>query len=28
VGKDAFHGTINAVVSAYDKRSAGDEDRK
>jgi sulfate permease, SulP family len=27
-GKDAFYETINAVVSAYDKRSAGNEDRK
>ena len=27
-GEDAFYGTINAVVSAYDKRSAGDEGRK
>ena len=26
-GKDAFYGTINAVVSAYDKRSAGPEGR-
>jgi len=27
-GKDAFYGTINAVLSAYDKRPAGDENRK
>src|SRR5208337_2820717 len=27
-GEDAFYGTINAVVSAYEKRSAGDEGRK
>jgi MFS superfamily sulfate permease-like transporter len=27
-GKDAFYGTINSVISAYEKRSAGDEDRK
>ncbi len=27
LGKDAFYGSINAVVSAYDKRSVGDEDR-
>ena len=27
-GKDAFYETINAVVSAYDKRLVGDEDRK
>ncbi len=26
-GKDAFYDTINAVVSAYDKRSAGNEGR-
>jgi MFS superfamily sulfate permease-like transporter len=27
-GKDAFYGTINAVISAYDKRSDDNEDRK
>ncbi len=27
-GKDAFYETINAVVSAYDKRSSSNEDRK
>src|SRR5208337_1772213 len=27
-GKDAFYGTVNAVVRAYDKRSAGGQDRK
>ena len=27
-GKDAFYGTINEVLSAYDKRSTDNEDRK
>jgi SulP family sulfate permease len=27
-GEDAFYGTISSVISAYEKRSAGDEDRK
>jgi len=27
-GNDAFYDTINAVVSAYDKRSAGNKDKK
>jgi hypothetical protein len=28
LGKDAFYETINAVASAYDRRSAGSGDRK
>jgi high affinity sulfate transporter 1 len=28
IGQDAFYETISDVISAYDKRSAGDEDRK
>ena len=27
-GKDSLYDTINAVVSAYDNRTAGDKDRK
>ncbi len=28
LGKDAFYGNISAVISAYEKMSAGDKDRK